>query len=93
MRHYAKVLETNEETMAGFLSALRHVLRSIQELKRITQDERENAENIQDIEVCLLIKKKGRTVYNGKSIQYSYGDFLYNKTVSLCLQLFGTNEV
>ena len=42
LRERGKGLEIKEEKMAEFLSTLRHVLRSIQELKRITQDENGN---------------------------------------------------
>ena len=54
LRERASELETREEKIAEFLSTLRHVLRSIQELKHISQEENEGFGNIQDIEVCFI---------------------------------------
>lgn len=54
LRERARELETREEKIAEFLSTLRHVLRSIQELKHISQEENEGFGNIQYIEVCFI---------------------------------------
>lgn len=55
-RHQVEELEIREEKIAEFLSTLRHVLRSIQELKHIAQEEDNSVGNIHDIEVLKLSK-------------------------------------
>ena len=56
LHHQVEELEIREEKIAEFLSTLRHVLRSIQELKHITQEEGDGVGNIHDIEVLKISK-------------------------------------